>query len=75
MTDYNLDDLDFSHINFEQEKKNKRVPLELFLKTVVEAVKIGGNSVSVAHQLGISPQGVRQRCHKLRAKGIPVPEW
>jgi len=56
-------------------KKNKRISLDVFLKSIVEAVKNGGNSISVANELGISPQAVRQRCHKLRAKGAKVPQW
>jgi predicted ArsR family transcriptional regulator len=55
--------------------KKKRVSLDVFLKAIVEAVKNGGNSISVANELGISPQAVRQRCHKLRAKGAKVPQW
>jgi len=75
-----LDDIDFSDFILGGEtetaqKKNKRIPLEVFLKSIVEAVKNGGNSISVANELGISPQAVRQRCHKLRAKGAPVPQW
>ena len=75
-----LDDIDFSDFSLGGEdettqKKNKRIPLDVFLKSIVEAVKNGGNSISVANELGISPQAVRQRCHKLRAKGAPVPQW
>jgi len=75
-----LDDIDFSDFILGGEteatqKKNKRIPLDVFLKSIVEAVKNGGNSISVANELGISPQAVRQRCHKLRAKGAPVPQW
>jgi predicted transcriptional regulator len=75
-----LDDIDFSDFILGGEtetiqKKNKRIPLEVFLKSIVEAVKNGGNSITVANELGITPQAVRQRCHKLRAKGAPVPQW
>ena len=75
-----LDDIDFSDFILggetePAEKKNKRIPLDVFLKAIVLAVKNGGNSISVANELGITPQAVRQRCHKLRAKGAPVPQW
>lgn len=56
-------------------KKNKRISLEVFLKHVVEGTKNGGNSISIAKELGITPQAVRQRCHKLRNQGVPVPQW
>ena len=70
-SDFILEDISVEDIK----RKNKRIPLDVFLKTIVDAVKNGGNSISVANELGISPQAVRQRCHKLRAKGAPVPQW
>jgi len=72
--DFDLD-LDNEPNEPSAKKKNKRISLEVFLKQVVEESKNGGNSISIAKALGITPQAVRQRCHKLRNQDIPVPQW
>lgn len=55
-------------------RKGTRVPLAVFLKAYVNAVKNGGNSVTVADELGITPQAVRQRASKLIREGVKLPK-
>jgi len=55
-------------------KKSTRISLKSFLKVYVEISNKGGNSIDVANELGISPQGVRQRASKLICKGVKLPK-
>ena len=73
-----FDDLDsffnLSDISEEESGKSTRVNLKDFLAAYINAVRNGGNSISLAMSLGISPQAVRQRTSKLIAKGVSLPK-
>lgn len=55
-------------------RSSTRISLSEFLRTYVDIVRQGGNSIDVAKELGISPQGVRQRAGKLIKMGVKLPK-